>query len=476
MQRKALFLCLGIILSISCLCSPTSLLSRLKPTSIPTTYPEILPPTATDLPPTTEPDLTLLSPEPTKIKVDPDSPYLILATADTLLITDENGDNLHTLVSDVVIAQPLYQLIQPGGHLLAVIQTTGAEYDLLLVDLSTESTQVIDQLTKNLPIDLAGTPEFEAMRAITEQPSIAWSADGLLLAYTAASEESGSNVFVYDHSNGKTIQIEQDPSQSVQPSWNSNGNWLAFLTVDAFGTGAGIAMNSLWAYQTGTEQTTLVADLSSSSGEELLGWSGEDTLVVQSWNPMCGYNSLRRVNLAYSKTEMIRKECFTSAAVNDEGGILYGTGEHAWLVPGDQKKGAVIVDGNIADIDWLHQDSIFKVTRGEMPLLSLDRWGRDMQTAPENGIQDVTMYGAIWAWTDAWGEAPGVWTSGMGLDTQKVFESPAYSPIWTPHNDLLFISENQLYRATFLSYADATPIADLPNSIMDSAWAQFNIY
>ena len=346
----------------------------------------------------------------------------------------------------------------------------------MLVDLSTGSIQPVDQLTKDQPVDTIGTPPFEALRAITEQPSIAWSPDGMKLAYVASQEGSNADLFIYDLASGKSTQVEQDPSQSSQPMWNPSSSWLVFVTIDTFGTGAGFAMNSLWGYRVEAGRLTRINDLTSSSGEELLGWGSDDTLVIHSWNPMCGNNSLRRVNLSTGKTEMIRKECFTAAAVNDEGGILYGTGEHAWLVQAGQKKGNVILDGNITDINWVPADSIFQVFREEMPLLSLDRWGKDKQTAPENGIQDVTMYGAIWAWTDAWGEAPGVWTSGMGLETQKVFEGVAYSPIWTPHNDLLFVSEDKLYKATFLSYSDAAPIADLPDTIIDSAWAQFNIY
>ena len=123
MQRKVLFLCLILIICISCLCSPASALSRVKqftPSAPPPA--EFLAPINTYIPPTEEPTAAELPTETTSLENDSSAPFLVLSTANSLLVADENGDNMHPLISDVVIVQPLNQLIQPNGHLLAVIQ------------------------------------------------------------------------------------------------------------------------------------------------------------------------------------------------------------------------------------------------------------------------------------------------------------------------------------------------------------------
>jgi hypothetical protein len=92
--------------------------------------------------------------------------------------------------------------------------------------------------------------------------------------------------------------------------------------------------------------------------------------------------------------------------------------------------------------------------------------------------QDVTMFGLIWAWTNATGEMPGVWIGGPGIDLGQIFTGPAYAPIWdTNDNTLFFFSDGELgtrlYRATFDAYySDSTPVSDLSGSVREVVWVE----
>ncbi len=470
---------LSLIMVTACLCSPGNFIDQLIQPSNPTlTFePEVEEEGVT----TQQPDTVQDTPVPEETTppeeepfVESDEPWLILAGEHNLWVVDSNGNDLQYLATDVVIRQPLFDLVQPGGYNLAVIQHQGEIYQLNLIRIPDGKSKFIVELVQEQEMGDLGSPAFEVYRAITEQPSIAWAPDGQTLAFVGMLEGDSAGVYLYDTASGEIESVGQVEGQAFDLSWSEDGAYLVFLSANTFGTGAGYAMNSLWLYQTAGSSLTRLLDLQDSSGEDILGWSGSSTLILSSWSALCGPNSIRRLSLPDGKSQMIRKECYVDAAVSDEGGILYGTGEHAWLVQPDKNKGTIILDGVITDINWLPHDCIFQLYRQENPLVSVDRWGRDKQTAPAVGINDVTMYGAIWGWTDSFSEDPGVWTSGMGLETQKIFSEASYSPIWTPDNNLLFAAGEQLYRATFLAYDDAAPVSDLPGTILDSAWVGFD--
>jgi hypothetical protein len=96
------------------------------------------------------------------------------------------------------------------------------------------------------------------------------------------------------------------------------------------------------------------------------------------------------------------------------------------------------------------------------------------------GFTNVTMYGAIWAWTANSSNLSGVWITGPGLELPRIFTGRAVAPLWDPHNNLTFFSGSSLYRVTFDShYTDVGPVANVSGDIMDAAWVGtkgFDIY
>lgn len=466
---------LVFIVMTSCLCSPSGFLQRFQTQKVDDTVtpiPIISEPVET---PTTLPEIevTTIPQEKTSRHVEAitTGPWLIFSTQEDLWIANQDGTDINLLVAETRISQPLTELLQPGGSMLAVITQDKAIYSLSLVSIPDGKVEQITELGQEQSIDDIGSPAFEAMRAFTEQPTIAWSPDGLTLAFVGAMEDDIASIYFYNFATSTHSRAESEPVQAFRPSWSPDGQYLLFFTADTFGTGAGYAMDSLWSIQASDLTVNRLEDLKNSGGDEILGWADPSTVIVSSWNALCGNHSIRRLSITNGDSQILRKECYVDAAVNDIGGVLYGTGEHAWLIPPDKNKGSIVLDGVITDINWIPGNYIFQIFRQESPLISLDRLGKDMQEAPQVGINDVSMYGAIWAWTDSFSENPGVWTSGMGLETQKIFEGPAYSPIWDIDNNLLFASEDQLFRATFSTYQDANPVSDLPDTIIDSAWA-----
>jgi hypothetical protein len=91
------------------------------------------------------------------------------------------------------------------------------------------------------------------------------------------------------------------------------------------------------------------------------------------------------------------------------------------------------------------------------------------------GRADVTMYGLIWAWTNAGDELEGVWITGPGMEVGQIFSGPAYSPIWDLDNNLLFFSGSELgtdlYRTSFSAYyQDVTAVAQFDETVRAAAW------
>jgi hypothetical protein len=459
---------LSMLFVTACLCSPGYWLApRSTATPLPTISENFNTPTSETIPTNT----TEATPIPEGTSSSSGGPWLLLRSMNTVYIADQGGSNLHPLLTDTASDELVSQLVQPGGNLLAAVFQHGDKFSLDLVQIPDGKRTEIAKLGQYRSADGPGSPGFDAVRAFTEHPAAVWSPDGQKLAFIAQ-EGDYARLYVYSLSDGQTARADDIASQAFDPGWAPDGKHIIFFTADTFGTGAGYLMTGIWLLDTESMNVFSLQEYQNggSGGEELLGWADDSTAILASWGMECGPNSIRRVNITNGKVQMLRKDCYVDAAVSDQGGILYGTGERVYQILPDEVKGRPLMEGVTNSIDWSKRDYIYRIHFQEASMVTVDRIGKDKQTSPSTGAEDVSMYGAIWAWTSFNGEQPGVWTSGMGLDTQQIYTDPAYSPIWDKNNNLYFISNDQLWYASFPNYQDAAPVADMPDTILDHAW------
>jgi hypothetical protein len=479
MKHNSVIVSIVLVLFVTaCLCSPASFIQRNKqPTNSP--QPTITTPTGIIEP--SETPILIQEETPTDVEIIPTEtqaessqnpgPWLILSSQTSLWLANSDGSGIRPLIDHVNISQPLASLLQPGGTNLAVVTQKEGEtsYDLNLVDIPSGHAAFVTHLgsyTASNGLDA----DAEAVRAFTEHPAAAWSPDGTTLAFIGKIDGNTADVYLCDVKTHKITQINKDATQNFNPVWSPDGSSLIYFGAETFGTGAGYSMSGFWSVDTSTLKITQLADFHGSGGEEFLEWANPTTAILTSWNPMCGYNSIRKVNLTTQKVLMLRKDCYVSASAADNGSILYGTGEALWYIPPGQVKAQKIMDGIPNRVRWIPQDDIYAVDLQEGPTLTFDRNGQDRQEAPTTGMDSVSMYGAIWAWVNSTSEQPGVWFSGPGLTTTRIFDNPAYTPIWDAQNNLIFFTDSQIYRATFPTYTDVTEVGNVPDMILDYVW------
>ncbi len=486
-----------LVFVMACMCSPTALLGSKTP-------PAITPELPTEMPApveiaTPEPLAATEAPVPTSISRSGDSfqadvPWLIISTTEGLFMANMDGTNPVPLVKKSYYEIDLNRAISSPAHRIAV-QTSGQDFYhglalkvISLPDGIVEKT--ISLSTKDTEPGTDASPGdsiLEAMRAIAEQHSVSWSPDGTQLAFTAALDSPKADVYVYDLMADNIQKVSDNSGQNFNPTWSPDGKSIIFFEADGFGTGAGYAMKGLWLAAADGSSTKLLDSLQSGGGQ-LLGWRDNETAVLTGWSAVNGTNLLRLFNIRTQKQTVLEAGAVFGATVatgigEDAGNILFAGEEGLFLVTAGTSKPQKISGEKVAQfgyptsIRWQEDGRIFIVHFDDGSLSTFLADGTERQDAPYNlssGSLDVSSFGLIWAWTDRGGEMEGASFSGPGLNTSKIYDGPASSPIWNIDNDLLFFVGNEIYRATFnMFYTDAEPVASFDGDVLDAAWVGF---
>ncbi len=471
---------------IACTCGPSALL--VTPTATPfTETSQATVPSASTQPPASN---------TTNIEgLQPDAPWLIVSTTDGLWSANMDGTNLVPLIQKSYLDIDLRRAVSSPAHQIAVL-TSGSDYfhDLALNVISLPSgqlhklTDLTTPATKPSANASPGDPILDAMRAIAEQPSYAWSPDGKKLAFIAALDKPKADVYVYDMGSGKIQKVSQDDGQDFWPTWSADGKSILYFEAEAFGSGAGIAMKGIWLAAADGSGSELL-ETSKSGGEQMLGWRDEETAVLTSWDAASGTTHLRLYNIRTRKQTTLSQGQVFGAAVatgisDDAGAVLYGQEDGLYLLPPGNAQPQKLTDERVSQVGfppsirWQEEGRIFIVhfEGGNLSTFMAD--GSQRQDAPFNpstGSLDASSFGLIWGWTSKGGESEGAWISGPGLETVQILKEPATAPAWNIDNDLLFFVGHDLYRATFNShYTDTAPVAPLTGDVLEAAWLGFD--
>ncbi len=419
-------------------------------------------------------------------ELDPTGPWLLISTDKGLWAANRDASHPVQLTQGEFWQNGLSKAIQPHGNRVVLLTSGDDRYRHLALNflaLPDGRVQKITNLTtpQTEPGSTAapGDPSLEAVRAIVEQPAFAWSPDGTKLAFIGVLDGPSAEVYLYDTITTKITRISHDDAQNFWPSWSPDGKHILYFGADGFGTGAGIMMKGVWsANGDGTNVTWLYE--TSSAGEELVGWTDDQTAVLATWNPVCGSGALRLYNVVNSRKTILEQGCLSAAAVGrwldtQTSAVMFGKETGLYLLPGGSDKTVRRSDKKVTSITWEQAGFMFVVTYDDGTMTTFYSPDGRTEDAPAK-VQDVTMFALIWAWTNHAGPLPGVWISGPGINLGQVSYKQAYAPIWDQKNNTLwFFSSGEtgtdLYGATFAShYSDAALVAHLDASVQEVAW------
>jgi len=480
--KSKLAVLIGLVLVVSLNCLPGSV----TPISAPGNPVGV--PTDTRSAPTDTPQSVPLENPPAGGSLNATGPWLLIKTSQGLWAANPDGGALSQLTNVDYWRGNLRQAIQPDGN--QVVFLTPGNYDfhhmaLKLLSLPdgkvTKITDLTSASTEAYTNSGPGDSGFEALRAIGEQASYAWSPDGTRLAFSGVMDGPSADIYLYDTRTGVITRVSQDPAQDFAPSWSPDGKRLVYLAANGFGTGAGGSMSGVWmANGDGSNPTQLFP--ADSAGEMIEGWLDDTTVLLATWNQPCGSQKLRLYDLESKQVSMLYDDCFTSATADGHyGAALYSTSSGVYMLTAENRTPTQVDTAVNASIDPRHAgDQVFTVrfaSGGVATFGSLSQF--DHQVSPVKasaGQMDVAEYGAIWGWTSRDAAQPGVWITGPGMDIGQIFEGPAILPIWSQDNNLLFFAPQDsggcvIYLATFASsYSDLHQVNTLAVSPTSAAW------
>lgn len=483
---------LAAILILSLITLACSLSDILNPPLTPTSAP----PAATETPlvfpsaaptggaPTLAPS-PVPSMEPLRL-LDDAGPWLVIATDGGFWAANGDGSGLTQITSETLgySTSASAGASPSGGHLVYITSEDGLHHlTLNLFSFDTLATQVITPLSgpasEPQPDDQPGDAPVEAMRAIVEMESFAWSPDGSTLAFIGAMDGTSSDLYTYVPATRQITRLTNEAGHAFHPMWAPDGQHIVFFEAEVFGSGAGITMKAAWVARADGGGVTKLYD-SSSSGEEFAGWLGDGSFVVYSFDPGCGASNLRRVTITPKAVTTLYSGCFTSAATYPYGDTILLTGGDASLdsrYPGDgvfqvnpDQTLTPVISDPAAAIGFL-PGGVFKVHLNDGSVSTLDNmtgeWSRGDAPEALGFNANVDFYGLIWLWT---GEN-GAWISGPGLETIRLTDLPADLPTWSDDNNAFhFVGEN-LFVCTFDGfYSDNHAVGRVPGSILGMGW------
>jgi dipeptidyl aminopeptidase/acylaminoacyl peptidase len=344
----------------------------------------------------------------------------------------------------------------------------------------TKITDLTSDITEIFADASPGDPGFEALRAVGEQTSYAWSPDGSKLAFSGAMEGTSSDIYLYDVQTEGITRVSQNAEQDFYPSWSPDGNTLLYLAVNSFGTGAGWDMSGIWvANGNGSNPTQLFA--SESAGEEIKGWLDNKNVLLASWDQPCGLQKLRLVDLSTNQETMLNYDCFNSATADGYyGAALFSNSTGVYMLTAEDLTPVQVDPEGDATVDHRYPgDQIFSVRFSSGGIATFGNISQyDHQVSPVQasfGELDVAVYGVIWGWTSRNEAQPGVWITGPGLEIGQIFYDPAILPIWSRDNNLLFFATQESGYAIYLTkfdsyYSDLQQVNFLEGDPICVAW------
>ncbi len=475
---------LPLILLSSCRELPTEELIPIQTTSAPTITPTTLPPTAE-----IEAAAPLL-PTSADVPLSEQGPWFVFSTPEGLFACNPDGTGLTQFYFEN-IAPPYTNkiLTAPKGGYLAYLTGKGFSNTTLRINLFPwrtliTNTPLTSEETEPGPEAMPGDPVIEAWRAMVEMESMAFSPDGSKLAFMAAIEGNTSDLYLYSLDTYQITQLTDGPSQGYQPIWSPDGEYIVHTGASTFGTGAGYALDGVWAAPADSSDVVALYDPADSSAEEFIGWVDERTFVVHSWDPVCGSHNLRTFSINTKESRDLWTGYFHTVAFDpvSKTAVLAVSPAQArcspdneagiYLVPTDGNSPMEIVEDETNKILWAAEAELFFAS-SEFGTLAIDSKGQFLDLDKPQGA-DAFPAAAPGSRDLAW-TGPSLWIGPLlgSLDhpPRMIFDEPVYSATWDPGDQgLLFYADSGLYAAKRPDFTPELIAAGFDNRNQFSGW------
>ena len=394
-----------------------------------------------------------------------EGPWWVFSTPEGLFAINPDGSGLTQFYFGPINSPWARQiLISPHGGYLAYL--VGESYD---------ATLRINQfpwrtlITETPLLSYSDELDMDAMRAIVEQQSMAFSPDGQSLAFMAAIDGPTSDLYVFSLDTYDITRLTNGPSQAYQPVWSPDGKYIVHTGVSAFGTGAGSTMTGVWASIPETTDALTLYDPSGSGSERIIGWVDDQTFVVHSWDIMCGSGNLRTFNIETQESSILWADSFRAAAfdpVNEVAVLISNDGECSpdagaglYHVPTNGNKPFRFLEFTWSQVIWSEDANLFLVSNVlGSHVIAVDLYGQFIDLDMPQGAQ---VFPAVapgsrdlaWAGDSLW---IGALLGSIENPPQVIFNEPVYTVTWTPDGEsVIFFSDSGLYIA---HQPDYTPI------------------
>jgi len=474
--RIAIIATFLLIAGLGCLCLPGGIIPAI-PLNVPTSP--------------TQPPVTQ-TPGINTSGLNAKGPWLLMESDKGLWAANPDGSGMAKITNVDYWNGDVQAAVQPGGNRIVFISPGGNDFKnmaLNLLSLPDGAVKKITDLTSAQSEAASSTgpgdPGFEALRAVGERLSYSWSPDGTRLAFAGVMDGPSADIYIYDATSGTVDRVSQDEAQDFSPSWSPDGNHLLYPAAEGFGTGAGMVMSGVWSAD-GQGKNAALLYPSKSSGEEIVGWLDNTTVVLDTWTPVCGSSLLRLYDMVARRQVILNQNCFIAAeAKSSPGEVLFANSKGLYILTADNRKPVSVGHDPVTRIDpWSAYKDLFivRLEKGGLSTFGGSYGAGDMDQqispliAPSDSL-DVAEYGAIWGWTSMDDGQPGVWVTIPGTDMGQIFTGKARLPIWDLQNNLLFFSPKDgggydIYLATSnASYKDSAMVASIDEEVQAVAWA-----
>jgi len=456
-------------------------------------------PTATVGWPSAEPLPTVTVTQPPAL---PGGEWLMVTSAQGLWMSRADGSQAGIRIAERIVPEPLANAHSPAGGLLAYLTaTSGSEaygdyrnLTLHVISLRGVGASAVIPLTSP-----ATEPGIEnptsIVRAITEQPSLAWSPDGGRLAFIGAQAGTSADLYEYYRADGRVVQLTDGPDQAYRPLWSPDGKWIVHGAAGSFGSGAGYGVTGFYAARADDGGIISLYDIGERSGDEVgAGWLDEHTLVAHSWTAVCGSQNLRLVDLSAQTAEMVFDGCMDEVAVG-HGSALFGQSlllaefdenprPGLYLITSADRRPRQISSGDIERIEWVEEIGAFLAVTSDFGILEVSPAGQIRVLAGmASRVPIVSPGGRWWAYYQmaqrGFSDTDGIFAGGYGQGMWKIFDGSVASGrlIFSPDGDSLYFvtASGDLYRAQAPNWAPVVLASGLktdPYYPTDMAWCE----
>ena len=385
----------------------------------------------------------------------------------------------------------LYAGMSPDKKFFAFITGfSDASVNPMLVVLDIENRSSMLQLELTGPIirpgmnGTHGDPAFEAYGAMQFTDNLAWSPDATRLAFVAAREGDSADVYIFNLFDSSIARLTDEAGHAAALHWSPDGQFLQYLSIHTFGTGAGAAMEGVGFYDFQSGQAQLL-ETPDSNGEDFLAWTDNGHFLIASRSRLCESYNLRLVNVERLFEQVIIENCFTAAAYDPEQKIgMFSVTEFnirncpcaepmngAGLLIFGEGIGIPVV-GEIGvkkfeeltaySIGFIPQGDLFTVYGDEgLQAIYYDKY-YSLNILPE--VKGLTPYpsptGDHWAWASR--TQTGLWITENNSNPVELSSLFSGIPLWSQDGQTIYFFENnRLFSASAPQFDTGTLVAEI---------------